>query len=46
LFIRRWKIDLKAAVSPKKYTLEELLSQVQEPSVEVSWGKPEGEEVW
>jgi antitoxin MazE len=34
-------------VSPqKKYKLDELLAQVEEPSEEISWGKPEGQEVW
>jgi antitoxin component of MazEF toxin-antitoxin module len=29
-----------------KYTLDELLAGEMESSEEVSWGKPEGEEVW
>lgn len=29
-----------------KYTLDELLAGEIEPSEEISWGKPEGEEVW
>ncbi|MEG4506447.1 AbrB/MazE/SpoVT family DNA-binding domain-containing protein [Microcoleus sp. F6_B4] len=29
-----------------KYTLDELLAGEIESSEEVSWGKPEGEEVW
>ncbi len=34
-------------IRKKKYTLEALLSQVkEEPAEEISWGKPEGEEVW
>ena len=34
-------------ISPhKKYALKDLLAQVKEPGQEVSWGKPEGEEVW
>ncbi|MDY6990527.1 MAG: AbrB/MazE/SpoVT family DNA-binding domain-containing protein [Thermodesulfobacteriota bacterium] len=40
------KLILEPVSYQKKYTLEELLAQVQEPSEEVSWGKPEGEEVW
>ncbi|MBW1707278.1 MAG: AbrB/MazE/SpoVT family DNA-binding domain-containing protein [Deltaproteobacteria bacterium] len=30
----------------KKYKLDELLAQMEEPGEEISWGKPEGEEVW
>ena len=34
-------------IRKKKYTLEALLSQVkEEPAEEISWGKPEGGEVW
>ncbi len=34
-------------VRKKKYTLKALLSQVEEePVEEISWGKPEGGEVW
>ncbi len=40
------KLILRPLSHQKKYTLDELLAQVQEPSVEVSWGKPEGKEVW
>lgn len=40
------KLILKPVSHQKKYTLEELLAKVQEPSEEVSWGKPEGEELW
>ncbi len=29
-----------------KYTLDELLAGEIEPSEEISWGKPEGQEVW
>ena len=29
-----------------KYTLDELLAGELEPSEEISWGQPEGEEVW
>lgn len=28
------------------YTLDELLAGEIEPSEEISWGKPEGEEIW
>ena len=28
------------------YHLEELLAEVEETSEEISWGKPEGEEIW
>jgi len=40
------KLILKPVRPVKKYTLEELLSKVKEPGEEISWGKPEGEEVW
>ena len=40
------KLILRPVPFQKKYTLEELLAQVQEQSDEISWGKPEGEEVW
>ena len=40
------KLILKPVTHRRKYTLEELLAQVQESSEEISWGKPEGEEVW
>ena len=40
------KLILKPLSHRNKYTLEQLLAQVQEPSEEVTWGKPEGEEVW
>ena len=29
-----------------KYTLEELLADVEELGEEVSWGKPQGKEAW
>ncbi len=40
------KLLLEPVRPPKKYTLEELLAKVEELSEEISWGKPEGEEVW
>jgi hypothetical protein len=35
-------------VSPEKdLTIEDLLEQINEPpEAELSWGKPEGEEIW
>ncbi len=34
-------------IRKRKYTLEALLSQVNKaPAEEISWGKPEGGEVW
>lgn len=34
-------------VSEKDLTIEDLLAQVNEPpEAELSWGKPEGEEIW
>ncbi len=44
--IKNGKLILKPVRHPKKYTLEELLDQVEDRSEEISWGKPEGEEVW
>ncbi len=44
--IENGKLVLKPVRPVKKYTLKELLAQVEEPNQEISWGKPEGEEVW
>ncbi len=40
------RLVLKPVSDKKKYKLDELLAQVEEPSEEISWGKPEGQEVW
>ncbi len=40
------KMVLEPVRPVKKYTLKELLAKVEEPGEEISWGKPEGEEVW
>jgi antitoxin MazE len=40
------ELILKPVAPRKKYTLRELLDQMQEPNEEISWGKPEGEEIW
>ncbi len=40
------KLILKPLPRQKKFTLEELLADVKEADEEISWGKPEGEEVW
>lgn len=40
------KLILEPVRRVKKYTLEELLSKVKEPGEEISWGKPQGDEVW
>jgi len=40
------KLILKPVAPRKKYTLRKLLFQMQEPNEEISWGKPEGEEIW
>ncbi|OGK07871.1 MAG: cell division protein [Candidatus Riflebacteria bacterium GWC2_50_8] len=40
------KLVLEPVTPQKKYVLDDLLAQVREPEQEVSWGKPEGEEVW
>ena len=44
--IENGKLFLKPVRLVKKYTLKELLTKVEEPSEGISWGKPEGEEVW
>ena len=44
--IENGKLVLKPLRSDKKYTLKKLLAKVEEPSEEISWGKPEGEENW
>ena len=40
------ELILKPVASRQKYTLRELLDQMQESNEEISWGKPEGEEIW
>lgn len=44
--IENGKLVLEPLQNSTEYTLDELLAGVIEPSEEVSWGKPEGEEVW
>ncbi|MBW1996801.1 MAG: AbrB/MazE/SpoVT family DNA-binding domain-containing protein [Deltaproteobacteria bacterium] len=44
--IENGKLVLRPVRLVKKYTLKELLAKAEEPSEEISWGKPEGEEVW
>jgi len=44
--IENGKLVLMPIHPVKKYTLKELLSKVKESGEEISWGKPEGEEVW
>jgi antitoxin MazE len=44
--VENGKLILKPVRSVKKYALEELLAEVEEPGEEVSWGKPEGDETW
>ena len=44
--IENGKLILKPVRSIKRYTLKELLDKVEEPSEEISWGKPEGKETW
>jgi len=44
--IENGKLILEPVRLIRKYALEELLAAVEEPSKEISWGKPEGEEVW
>ncbi len=40
------KLMLEPVRPQGKYALEELLAKADEPCEEISWGKPEGEEVW
>ncbi|MUL38915.1 AbrB/MazE/SpoVT family DNA-binding domain-containing protein [Gloeocapsopsis dulcis] len=40
------KIVIEPVSKQKDYTLDDLLAQIIEPSEEVCWGKPEGNEVW
>ena len=44
--VENGKLVLEPLRPVKKYTLKELLAKVEKPGEEVSWGKPEGEEVW
>ena len=44
--IENGKLILKPVRSVKKYALKELLAKVEETGEEVSWGKPEGDEIW
>jgi len=44
--IENGKLVLRPVRVFKKYALEDLLAKVEEPIEEISWGKPEGEEVW
>jgi antitoxin MazE len=44
--VENGKLILKPLRSVKTYTLKELLAKVEEPGEEISWGKPEGEEIW
>ena len=44
--IENGKLIRNPVRSVKKYALKELLAKVEEPGEEVSWGKPEGDEIW
>ena len=44
--VENGKLVLQPLPSSSEYTLDELLAGEIEPSEEVFWGKPEGEEVW
>lgn len=44
--VENGKIVIEPVSKQKNYTLDELLDQIIEPSQEVYWGKPEGNEVW
>ena len=40
------KLILKPIRREKKYSLKRLLSQANENGAEISWGRPEGKEIW
>ena len=44
--IENGRLILKPAQPCRKYSLQELLAGVEESDREVSWGRPEGEEIW
>ena len=44
--IENGKLILQPIRPVKKYALGELLAKVEGPGEEISWGKPEGEEIW
>ena len=44
--IENGNLVLSPVQKSSEYTLDKLLAGVMEPSEEVSWGKPEGEEIW
>ena len=43
--VENGKLVIEPVQTPQEYSLDELLEGF-EPSEEVSWGKPEGNEVW
>jgi len=45
-YVENGKIVIEPVSKQNDYTLDELLDQIIEPSEEVCWGKPEGNEVW
>jgi antitoxin MazE len=40
------KLILKPIRHVQKYSLKRLLAEAEETCEEISWGKPEGEEIW
>ena len=44
--IENGTLILKPVRPIQKYTLKELLAKVEESGEEISWGEPEGEEIW
>lgn len=44
--IENGKLVIEPVQNDKEYTLDELLDRIIDKSEEVSWGKPEGKEVW
>lgn len=44
--VENGKLVLEPTHKPRKYSLETLLAGAIEPGKEVSWGKPEGDEIW
>lgn len=44
--IKDGKLVIEPVRDIEQYTLDQLLEEVIEPSEEISWGKPEGNEEW
>jgi len=44
--VENGKLIIEPVKNTTKYSLDELLEQEMEDDEEISWGKPEGKEVW